>query len=426
MTQPGARKRVAPSALAPLLTLIALLWTLLPAGPAAAQESEYTVAKIPVDVTAENAAAARDRALLRAQREGLNRLAEKFSVKPPQISEVRATDYVISIEIENEKSSAVRYIANVTVHYNPIAVNRLLNRSETAAAQPVGPPATGASASPEAPPSAGAAPPVKEAVATNGILVIPVYEWSGARSLWDVSNPWYLAWKNAAPTIAGRPTVLPKGEPADLEALTAEQAVARDRAAITALARQYKLVDILVAHATYEVDYRSARPIFRVAVNGFGDRLGGLTLVERVAGEPTEFVDELAKRAVANVAAETERNLGRAGPTAVSAPGPSDRPAPASPALSDGPERSIVANVPLRGPADLGRVRQQIGRLPMMVRDELVSLSRDSATLRLHYRGETEKLRTALADDGLVPEDDGSGWSLRRPVGLNPPAPALR
>ena len=414
-----------------MVLLFALLWTAFPAADGAAQESEYSVPKIPVDVTAENAAAARDRALLRAQREGLNRLAEKFSAKPPQISEVRATDYVISMEIENEKSSAVRYIANVTVHYNPIAVNRLLNRTETATAppSPTAPVTAGATPAPDpAASTSSAAAQQKAALPANGILVIPVYEWSGARSLWDVSNPWYLAWKNAAPTIAGRPAVLPKGEPPDLEALSAEQAVARDRTALAAIARQYKLVDILVAHATYEVDQRSARPVFRVAVNGFGDRLGGLTLVERIAGEPTEFVDELAKRAVVNVVAETERNLNRAGPATASAP--LDRPAPSSPTVAEGPERSIVASVPLRGPADLGRVRQQIGRLPMMVRDELVSLSRDSATIRLHYRGEAERLRTALADDGIVAEDDGSGWTLRRAgsagTGLNPPAPALR
>ena len=433
MTQASAGKRSAPNAL--IFTLAALLWMILSAAGVAAQEDEYTVSRIPMDVTADNAVQARDRALLRAQREGLNRLAERFGVKPPQVSDARATDYVISIEIASEKSSAVRYVADVTVHYNPIAVNRLLNRSASATAE--APPAS-TSPAPESP--IADAPPVAEAAATpggdpaarppptpppapvpaNAILVVPVYEWSGARSLWDASNPWYLAWKSAQTRIGGQPTVVPRGEAADLEALTAEQAVARDRSAIAALARTYKLADTLVAHAVYEIDYKTGRPIFRVAVTGYGDHLGGLAFVARVSGEPTEFVDELAKRAVAEVAAEAERNRNRGGSSHLAAA--PERPAPQTASLPDGPQRDVLASVALRGPADLGRVRQQIARTQFVVRDELVSLSRDSATLRLFYRGSAEQLRTALAAGGIVvAEEAGQGWNLRPSGGAYAP-----
>ena len=387
-------------------------------GGAQAQQDDYTVERIPVDVTAGSAAAARDQALLKAQREGLDRLAERFGAKPPRIAEARAPDYVMSFEIDSEKSSAVRYIAEVTVHYNPSAVNRLFGRTAAVAGGAAGPGSGGmggdvggdmGSLSPPAGAS-GAAVISPGGAPANAILVIPVYEWAGARSLWDRNNPWFLAWARRAPAIMGRPIVLPEGGAADAAALTPQQAVDGDRAAIAALAGRYGTSDAVVAHATYEIDHSTGRPAFRIALNGFGERLGGVAAREQVTGAPTEFVDELAGRAAVQAAHAVD--AARTAPaSAVAAPPASDGGSPFAP---DRIERSILVTVPLRGPADLPAVRQQLSRLPMVARDELVALSREQAVLRLHYRGGAERLRVALADGGLVAEDDGAGWTLRR------------
>ena len=394
-------------------------------GGAQAQQDDYTVERIPVDVTAGSAAAARDQALLKAQREGLDRLAERFGATAPRIPEARAPDYVLSLEIDNEKSSAVRYIAEVTVHYNPSAVNRLFGRTAAVAGGAAGPGSGGmggdvggdmGSLSPPAGAS-GAAVISPGGAPANAILVIPVYEWAGARSLWDRNNPWFLAWARRAPAIMGRPIVLPEGGAADAAALTPQQAVDGDRAAIAALAGRYGTSDAVVAHATYEIDHSTGRPAFRIALNGFGDRLGGAAAREQVIGAPTEFVDELAGRAA--VQAAQAMDAARTAPAAASAGAPLSLGQPpasdgGSPFAPDRIERSILLTVPLRGPADLPAVRQQLSRLPMAARDELVALSREHAVLRLHYRGGAERLRVALADGGLLAEDDGAGWTLRR------------
>lgn len=384
-------------------------------GGAQAQQDDYTVERIPVDVTAGSAAAARDQALLKAQREGLDRLAERFGATAPRIPEARAPDYVLSLEIDNEKSSAVRYIAEVTVHYNPSAVNRLLSRSVARPGGAAGPGDDAGGLPPAGAPGAAVASP--GTAPANAVLVIPVYEWAGARSLWDRNNPWFLAWARRAPAIMGRPVVLPEGGAADAAALTPEQAVDGDRAAIAALAGRYGTSDAVVAYATYEIDHSTGRPAFRIALNGFGDRLGGAAAREQVIGAPTEFVDELAGRAA--VQAAQAMDAARTAPAAASAGAPLSLGQPpasdgGSPFAPDRIERSILLTVPLRGPADLPAVRQQLSRLPMAARDELVALSREHAVLRLHYRGGAERLRVALADGGLLAEDDGAGWTLRR------------
>lgn len=375
---------------------------------------DYTVERIPVDVTAETAALARDKALLDAEREGLNRLAERFGADPPDLGGAQVADFVESIEILNEKSSAVRYIAEITVHYRPPAIDRLFNRGGAVAALPSDGATAGFDVGPAARPG-------------DAVLVLPVYEWSGARSIWDRSNPWFAAWMMANPDIAGRPVLLPEGGLDDRAALSADQAVAGDRAAIAALGHRYGAADILVAHAIYEIDHRTGRPQFRISLTGFGNRLGGAALVERIDGEPTEFVDELALRAVREVAAATDRGWGTpprpAEPTvALIPPGPQSlAPPPAeavpddgSPLAPDRLEHSLLITVELRGPADLAALRSQMDRLPMVARDDLVSLSRDRATLRVHYRGGADRLRLALTESGFRVDQAGAGWSLRR------------
>src|SRR3546814_13731167 len=56
----------------------------------------------------------------------------------------------------------------------------------------------------------GGSPPMPMPVGTT-VLMLPLYEWSGARTLWEISNPWYQAWSRAKPQILTGQAAVPQG-----------------------------------------------------------------------------------------------------------------------------------------------------------------------------------------------------------------------
>lgn len=113
--------------------LLALAATLLSV-PALAADP-FTVAKVPVDATAESAIQAQTRAVqngyLIAARELLNRLTlegERAERGLPELSIATVGPLIRGQTIDNERRSATRYLGDVSISFNPSAVQTLLRR----------------------------------------------------------------------------------------------------------------------------------------------------------------------------------------------------------------------------------------------------------------------------------------------------------
>ncbi len=125
---------------------------------------------IAVDATSSDAVSARTRAVREGQQAGLDRLlrrlvpAQEYGRLPPAAS-LPIDDYVQSFEIANEELSSTRYIAQLTVSYDPDAVRSLFSGQGIAFAQSLSMP----------------------------VVVLPLYGPAGAR-LWQEDNPWWEAW----------------------------------------------------------------------------------------------------------------------------------------------------------------------------------------------------------------------------------------
>jgi len=74
----------------------------------------------------------------------------------------------------------------------------------------------------------------------------------------------------------------------------------------------------------------------------------------------------------------------------------------------------LLAAVPIAGLADWTALRETIGSLPIVQRVDVTALRADGATIMLHYFGDVERLRAALAEKSLVLEEGVEGWTLRR------------
>ncbi|MBL8531739.1 MAG: DUF2066 domain-containing protein [Hyphomonadaceae bacterium] len=122
----------------PLAALAAFAFAALCAlapSPASAQarDNVYAVAGVHVDETAANAAAAQQAGFAAAQRLGFERLVRRLSVPDelaargvPQIDSAQLERLVLSVDVEEERRSATRYIGRLTVRFDPTGVRTLL------------------------------------------------------------------------------------------------------------------------------------------------------------------------------------------------------------------------------------------------------------------------------------------------------------
>ncbi len=179
-----------------LLSVLAMLALAMTAVSArAAQDDLFTVSGITVDVRAQDAAQAKVRAILQAQRRAFFRLAERLAGKkaPRRLAGLDDRDIgrlMSSLSISDERAGANRYIATLAVRFNPRKVVRLLRGRGLSVITTQAPP----------------------------VLVIPVWEdLDGIRVFRD--NPWLRAWREVADENALQPVIVPAGDDIDRGAL---------------------------------------------------------------------------------------------------------------------------------------------------------------------------------------------------------------
>src|SRR5512132_492876 len=196
------------------------------AAHAEADSAVFQVSGIPVDTTAKDAVTARSQALEQGKKQGLERLMRRLAPAQeqnqlPSVSDLNIERYVRNFEITSEELSPTRYIAKLTVSYEPDAVRELLRSAGVSFAQESSLP----------------------------IVVVPLYDGPDGARLWSDKNPWWQAWeKNLEPERLLR-LVLPLGDLEDMSSLSVEQVQARDRAALLGLAKRYNSQDALVVTA---------------------------------------------------------------------------------------------------------------------------------------------------------------------------------
>jgi hypothetical protein len=122
-----------PTRLRVFVAALLILGGLLTLSPRA-EAGTYTVSGIPVDVTADDAATARDKAIIDGQRAALQKLVESMmgaekakSIPLPSDDEIAAM--VQDFEVENERVSSVRYVGSLTYRFLSDPVDRLVGRA---------------------------------------------------------------------------------------------------------------------------------------------------------------------------------------------------------------------------------------------------------------------------------------------------------
>ncbi len=348
------------------------------AGPAAPAEV-FEVRGVKVDVTAESAAAAREKAIaegeVRAFQQLIRRLAQSADPgRLPSLDREQISALVVDFSVAEERTSAVRYIASLDFRFNADEVRRLLAEGGVDFA----------------------------VTQSRPVVVLPVLSTAGALSLWDDPNPWRQAWEPLDTSDALVPIVIPAGDLADIAAIGAEQAAAADGERLIGLARRYGTADTLVAVAAWTGDGHGGAPALVVTYARFTGAQEDYRARQTIRGEAGEAPEAVLARAVDSVNADVQTrwktaNLLAAGESAVAA-----------------------VTVPVAGLGDWLSVRARLQRTPMVQRVDLVLLSRNQVRVNLHYLGSAERLAQALRQTDLELVRGAGEWILKP---LRPSAP---
>ena len=354
--------------------LVALLGLCASASGARAQSDPavFQVSGIEVDAIAADAVTARQQALREGQQEGLDRLlrrlvpAEEYG-RLPDVNELTLDRYVQNFEISNEELSSTRYIAKLTVRYEPDAVRELVQTSSLSFAQTRSVP----------------------------IVVLPLFEGPDGPLLWPDDNPWWQAWEDNLDDERLLRLVLPLGDLEDMAGLTAEQVAARDSAALANFAQRYGSEDTLVVSAT-PLPAGEAED-GTVGLQLAMERIGHIEQVnppETVRGRPGQTLEELMGESVRGLQASLDERWKSANLLRFDQAG------------------LMVVDVPISALADWVGINRGLESLPEVSQVEIASFARDNVRAQIRYIGDQFRLEQALAQLGLTLSRDGESWLL--------------
>jgi hypothetical protein len=359
-----------------------LLALLLPVAAARAQTSDvFEVRDVDVDVTADSAAAARDKAVLDGQRAAFDTLLGRIASKDDaarlaHLSDAQITDLVQDFEVESERTSAVRYIGKLAFHFRAGPVRDMLSGGQAAPAD----------------------------AANKPIVILPVLTSDGKSALWEGDNAWRAAWTTRPAGNDVVPIVVPPGGAEDAAAIDAGQALAGDSGKLSALAQRYQAADSIVVEARLEEAGIPGQKRIVITAHRFGPNGPQESFEDRITGDGQNLAAlyaQAAQRVGDHVQGGwKQRNM-----------------------AASGSELTLAVRVPLRDLSSWVEIRHRLAGVTAIKRSDVTYLSRQEARLNLVFVGDQSQLAQAVAQRDLSLTQAADGWVLAATAG-GPPAGA--
>ncbi len=339
--------------------LAALILAVSPGAAWAQAGAIYTATGIDVDMTGD-IATLRDQAMLEGQRKALQKVLSDIAPAERVASLTLPSDDVIStwvqdFEIEQEKTSATRYIGRFTFRFLADPVQQYLAGNNVAFAQ----------------------------IQTKRLLVLPIYtDEAGNSALWGAANLWLAQWSQKAPNASLVPMVLATGDISDSTTLSATQALAGDLPRLTALAQRYGAGDVLVTEMRASPVGADGKQSFAVAATRYS-REAPESFSDNLSGDATAIDDLLgegADRTITWVQGQwKEANL-----------------------VDASRQTSMTVEVPVTNLKQWVDIKRQLGGVPSLKSVRLVSLTRTLAVLDISFLGDIPQFQRALAQQDLA------------------------
>jgi hypothetical protein len=289
----------------------------------------------------------------------------------PALTQDQLLGLIAAVDIVQEQTTATNYRAQLTMNFAPARVQQLLNSRGIPFSDQPSPP----------------------------LLIVPVYDWAGARQLWEVPNPWHSAWSQHTGSNGLITTVMAEGTAEEQLLLSADQALAGDSDGLQQIARAYNADGAVVAVGRFRVDPASGKPVLDVTLNGYGAAPPG-PLTRRFEGNPGSraglAAEQLTRTAAEAMTAELDdawktANLQRSGPAG----------------------NTLLVSVPLTYIGDYASVLRRINEVSAIDSAVIARLSQREAQFRLTYRYSLEQVQRAFDQLGMALVKEPGGWVLR-------------
>jgi Uncharacterized protein conserved in bacteria (DUF2066) len=224
--------------------LVTVIACAAPGLAAPARPDLFTVTGIKVEASAESAISARDAAMAQGRAAAWTKLFRRLTAaanwrRQPALDEKALERMIRGFEVANERRSTTRYLADVSFHFNPIAVRNLMRQANIAYTETRSPP----------------------------VLVIPLVAGSSG---FDPMSAWSAAWKDNELQQGLVPFVTLAADDNDLDVLDRPDVTQLDWAALSAMARRYNAGAVILASASDDaktVQMIEVSPTGRVAAS---------------------------------------------------------------------------------------------------------------------------------------------------------------
>lgn len=393
---------------------------------AMAADAVFVVPRVAVQANGDSATAAKDSAQAQGRRRAMDILLRRLTVEDdwsylPRLaagqaataapidggkSPIALTDRTLEtlesgFEVYGEKGSSTSYRALISYRFKPDAIRRLLRSASI---------------------------PYSE-TQTLPALVLPVLETAQGLYLWEGNNPWMGAWK-ARPFINElTPMTTPLGDLEDSRNMTARQALALDTDAMAAMAKDYGVAQVIVAHARLDKSGGEDRLSVRL-LNGFRDTAAANTVpvpgqddsgVENIAlqvAPPEQTAAKVGDVLASGVYSEGDGRFGTLASRAIESTIARYAASWKAKTLIDHSKEAIVeATAFFQSVEDWARIRAGLNATPLVGAIQVFALSPRGAELRLRIFGDASRLAVALDAYGVVFwSEDGERYLVATPA----------
>ena len=323
---------------------------------------------VPVDVTAGNITEAHERGLTQGRVTGFRKVIGRIVAREdmdrvPQVNATQIIDMVRDFSVANERSSAVRYIADLTVRFDPALIRRLLRNANI---------------------------PFTETL-SKPLVVVPLFRENpeAPPQLWEDSNAWRAAWTQVPQDLGLVPLIVPTGSREDATTLTAAQAASKDLGALNALAAHYDAGGTVIATATVTPEG------LQISLAELRSDLPSEDLSLTQGPEPGQTRPDMLIAAATNAATAVQDSWKRRNRVAF------------------GGTTQITALVPVANLKEWLTVKNRLNEVPLIDRLELQAMTRDRAQVTLYYAGAQRQLELAMSQHDLALAQQGGVWIIQ-------------
>ncbi|MBP6985775.1 MAG: DUF2066 domain-containing protein [Alphaproteobacteria bacterium] len=356
-----------------IYTLIAFLFLNL---SALASSDIYTVENVVVDVKAESAVAAEQKAVLEARMKAFSMLIERLVPEDQRgrlspLSAEAIEPFVDGFEVKSQKNSKVRYMATMTFYFDGKAVQQYLGKQTVAAVE--------SSAQP--------------------LVVVPVFIDKGGIFLWGEQNPWLEAWSKREHLSKVTPIVVPLGDLKDIAIVDGKQIIDGEISGVRELSRRYGgagVVIVILRRDSTSLESAMSYEARVLGINGDERSIAGPNAVTS-PGDPSKQFNQAIDAIIQKIESHARNQVKS---TPVDAQG------------------LLLAVVPLNDAGSWMKIQQILNSSSEIQRMTVKGLSRRQATVEINYRGTIASLESALHARGLKLEQlDGQKWVITATTG---------